>query len=77
MNTPQKELQQQTEKHVEMLGYAKEIIAYFGARNDGKLYQDDYLLQVIDSLRDTQEYIKHLTEEIDALDLENDELRAR
>lgn len=59
-----------------MLDYAKEIIAYFGARNDGKLYQDDYLLQVIDGLRDIKEYIKSHCDNADALELENEELKA-
>ena len=76
MNTLTQKLQQEKEQYLEVLDYAKEIIAYFGARNDGKLYQDDYLLQVIDSLRDMKEYIKSLCDNADALELENEELKA-
>lgn len=77
MDTLTQELLQQKGKHLENLNYAKELLAYFGARNDGQKYSGEDILQVLDGLNNVSEYVKCLCDNADALELENDELKAK
>lgn len=77
MNNLTQELQQQAEKHLAALDDAKELLAYFGAMSDGQKHSHEEVLQAINNLFNVSWFIKSLCDNAEALQLENDELKAQ
>ena len=62
------EEQKQIEKKLQdkvfkTLNEASEVITYFGAYNDGKGFQDDVLLGILEDLRQTRHILEDVFEE--------------
>lgn len=51
------------EKVFKTLNEASEVITYFGAYNDGKGFQDDVLLGILEDLRQTRHILEDVCEE--------------
>lgn len=51
------------EKVFKTLNEASEVITYFGAYNDGKCFQDDVLLGILEDLRQTRHILEDVFEE--------------
>lgn len=65
MNTEeQKQIEKKLQDKVfKTLNEASEVITYFGAYNDGKGFQDDVLLGILEDLRQTRHILEDVFEE--------------
>ena len=70
-------LQNKLENALRVIETAKDLAIYAGANNDRRRFQDDYFLAVADDLRELKDFVLGLADEIEALQLENDELKAQ
>lgn len=58
-------------RFAEAIQTAKDVAIYAGANNDGHQFQDDYFLAVANELREMQDYVNELLDEILVLRTEN------